>query len=91
MSIRIPCKYNYLPKALEKHHVYYTDSGHCILCVLEAHLEQALKTGMDMFEVPVPIKYVIEKGYRIVNDHVVVDAPYDEFLGLDIDGKYREY
>lgn len=87
-----PYKYKgCLPKDMEKHHVYYIDSGHSIICVLESNLEEALKTDMWMYEVPVPVKYVVEKGYRIVNNHVVVDAPYDEFLGLVVDDKYTEY
>jgi hypothetical protein len=91
-SMATPYKYKgYLPKDLEKHHVYYVDSGHSIVCVLESHLDQAQKTDMKMYEVPVPVKYVVKKGYRFVNDHVVVDAPYDEFLGLVIDEKYRDY
>jgi hypothetical protein len=87
-----PYKYKgYLPKDLEKHHIYYADSGHSIVCVLESHLEEAQKTDMEMYEVPVPVKYVIHNGYRFVNGHVVVDAPYDEFLGLVVDEKYRDY
>lgn len=91
-SMATPYKYKgYLPKDLEKHHVYYADSGHSIVCVLESHLDQAQKTDMEMYEVPVPVKYVIHNGYRFVNGHVIVDAPYDEFLGLVVDEKYRDY
>lgn len=87
-----PYKYSgYLPKDLDKYHTYFIDAGHSIICVLEADLEEAQKTGMYQYEVPVPVKYVTEKGYRIVDDHVIVDAPYDEFLGLVVDDKYTEY
>lgn len=87
-----PYKYKgFLPSELKKHHVYYIDGGHGIKCVLNNHLAEALKTDMRIYLVPVPVKYVLEKGYRIINGYVVCDAPYDKFVGLIVEEKYREY
>jgi hypothetical protein len=80
----------YLPEELKSFHYYISDSGHCIMCVLRCHLEEA-EGDMYMYEVPVPIKYVLEKGYEIVGEHVIVDAEYDEDLGLIVDDKYFEF
>lgn len=61
------------------------------MCVLETHLEEAQKAGMDDYEVPVPVKYVIEKGYRFVDGYVVVNAEYSSEIGLLVDDRYSEY
>jgi hypothetical protein len=80
-----------LPEELRPYHCYILDSGHSIMCVLETHLEEARKSSMDDYELPVPVKYVLEKGYRFVDGYVVVEAEYSEELGLMVDDKYSEY
>ncbi len=80
-----------IPCELRPYHYYVLDSGHCIMCVLECHLKDAEKTSMDDYEIPVPVKYVLEKGYKITDGYVVTEAPYDSMLGLTIDEKYSEY
>lgn len=81
-----------IPDKLEPYHYYIKDSGHCIVSVLETHLGVAQKENkMDDYEVPIPVKYVLENGYRIVDGYVVVDAPYDPILGLDVDEKYEAW
>lgn len=80
-----------LPEELKPYHVYLIDSGHKIMCVLEKHLEVAQEKGMDLYELSLPVKYVIEKGYRFVDGYVVVvDA---EFNGryLVVDERHYEY
>lgn len=79
-----------LPEELKPYHYYLLDSGHSIMCVLEIHLRDA-KGNMDDYEVPVPVKYVLEKGYRIVDQYIIVDAEYSKELGLIIDDGYDEY
>jgi len=80
--------YHGLPPELEQYHYYISDSGHCIMCVLECHLS---KSSKDDYELPVPVKYVLEKGYRFVDGYVVVEAKYGLPLGLDVDDKYTEF
>jgi len=79
-----------MPDELQPYHYYILDSGHAIMCVLQVHLKEA--TGnMDDYEVPVPVKYVLEKGYRFVDGYVVVDADYSMEIGLIVDDKYTEF
>lgn len=80
-----------VPPELQPYMYYISDSGHCIMCVLQFHLKEAKAKGMDNYEIPVPIKYVLEKGYKIVEGFVVVDARYDSDTGLEINEKYYEY
>jgi len=79
-----------IPSELIPHYYYFRDIGHSILCVLKTHLDIA-KGKMDDYEVPIPVKYVLEKGYEIQGDHVIVDAEYDSDLGVIIDESYSEY
>lgn len=80
-----------IPEELEPYRYYILDSGHCIMCVLECHLAEAKEACMDDYEIPVPIKYVLEKGYRVIDDYVIVDAPYNDIFGLEVDEKYYEF
>lgn len=77
-----------IPQDIIGHHVYILDSGHSIMCVLKEHWD---KGDPDDYEIPVPVKYVLEKGYQRISDYVIVDAPYDQFIGLDVSDEYYEY
>ncbi|MCK9324469.1 MAG: hypothetical protein M0P69_03140 [Bacteroidales bacterium] len=79
-----------LPEELKPYHAYLLDGGHAIMCVLELHLAEA-SGQMDGYEVPVPVKYVLEKGYRFVGGYVIVEADYDSEIGLTVDDKYSEF
>ncbi|MFZ3132736.1 MAG: hypothetical protein WA125_16945 [Desulfosporosinus sp.] len=80
-----------IPADIIAHHVYLLDAGHSILCVLTQHWDDATKGDPNGYEVPVPVKYVLEKGYKISGDFIVVDAPYDSDFGLDVPDEYYEY
>lgn len=77
-----------LPAELEPYHYYIADGGHAIMCVLECHLTEGC---MDDYEIPVPVKYVVGKGYRFLDGYVVVEAKYELPYGLMVDEKYSEY
>ena len=82
-----------LPKELEEFNYYYNDgnTGHVIMAIPECVLDEAKEYGdLDMFECPFPVKYVLEKGYKIYNNHVICDAKYDPVFGLNIDDKWLE-
>lgn len=82
-----------LPKELEEFNYYYGDgdTGHVIMAIPTCLLKEAEKSGdLDMYECPFPVKYVLEKGYVIHNDHVICDGEYNEDLGLIIADKYFE-
>lgn len=84
--------YKGIPKELEEFNYHYMDgdTGHVIMAIPKCLLEEAEKNGdLDMFECPIPCKYVLENGYTMHKNHVIVDIPYGTF-GIECDDKYRE-
>ncbi|MCG8541871.1 MAG: hypothetical protein MJA82_18310 [Clostridia bacterium] len=84
-------KYKELPSELEPYNYYVLDSGHCIMSVLQVHLEEAKESNMDDYEIPLPVRYVLDKGYKFVEGYVVVEAEYSSDFGVVVDEKYYEY
>lgn len=85
-------KYPGIPEELKEFNYYLVDAGHSIMAIPEALFEDAVQDGdLDMYECAVPVKYVLEKGYKMYEGHVIVETGYDKMLGVDIDGKYYEY
>ena len=85
--------YSGLPTELNEFNYYYKDgeTGHVIMAIPECLLEEAEEDGdLDEYECPIPVKYVLEKGYRIYKDHVICEVKYDMNLGLIVDEKYFE-
>ena len=85
--------YNGIPEELKEFNYYYNDgeTGHVIMAIPECVLKEAEADGdLDLFECPFPVKYVLEKGYRMYKDHVICDGKYDSFLGLRIEAKWFE-
>ena len=83
-----------LPAEISHLHYYIIDSGHSIMCVPECLLEESKASGeIDMYEAPVPVKYVLEKGWRKIpgTDCISVDVPYDDTFGVDAPDEYSEY
>lgn len=85
--------YPSLPKELEEFSYYYNDgeTGHVIMAVPECLLGEAEADGdLDMFECPFPVKYVMEKGYRIYKGHIICKGKYDLEWGLEIEDEWYE-
>lgn len=85
--------YKNLPEELVPFNYYFDDmeTGHVIMAIPKCFLDEALRDGnMDDYECPFPVKWVLEKGYEIINSHVVCDGAYDDCLGLVIDEQYYE-
>ena len=85
--------YSGIPKELAEFNYYYADgdTGHVIMAIPECLLAKAEEDGdLDMYECPFPVKYVLEKGYRIYKDHVICNGTYDMTFGLMIERKYYE-
>lgn len=82
-----------LPEELQDFNYYYNDgeTGHVIMAIPECLLEEGEKNGdLDMFECPFPVRYILEKGYRIYKNHVICDGIYDPIFGLTIDDRWYE-
>lgn len=81
-----------LPDELKPFNYYYHDeNGHVIMAIPESLLEKAMQVGdLDMFECPFPCKYVLQKGYRMVDDHVICEGDYSWEFGLMVDEEWYE-
>ena len=82
-----------LPEELEHLHCYLVDCGHNILCVPKSMLNQALDGDVFNYEVPIPVRYVLEKGWEHIpcTDAITVDFQYDDDIGAVIPFEYDEY
>lgn len=88
-------KDNYIgiPEELKEFNYFYADNdnGHVIMAIPECLLKEASEDGdLDMYECPIPVKYVLEKGYQIYDNHIICDAEYDSDFGLMVDEVYYE-
>ncbi len=84
--------YKELPEQLRKFNYYFPDCGHSIMAIPECLLDEAIADGdLDMYECPFPVKYILEKGYRMYENHVVCEGKYDPIFGLMIDEKWNEF
>ena len=84
--------YKGLPAELQEFNYYYADgeTGHVIMAIPRCLMDEAEKDGvLDMFECPIPCRYVLERGYLLYKKHVIVDAPYGMF-GAEVDEGYYE-
>lgn len=80
-----------LPDELMEYCYYLLDSGYVIMAIPKSLFDDNVRhNDLDDFECPVPMKYVLQKGYTFYNNHVIVDAPYFKF-GLEVDEEYYEY
>jgi hypothetical protein len=62
------------------------------MAIPECKLNEAIEDGdLDMFECPFPVKYVLQKGYRIYEKHVICEAEYHPAFGLIIDEEWDEF
>lgn len=94
LSQNMAKKDNYpgLPKDLQEFNYYLADAGHCIMAIPECLLKEAENNGdLDMYEVPFPVKYVLENGCHMYKNHVICNAEYDSVLGLTIPDDYDEF
>ena len=82
-----------IPQELRHLHCYLTDSGHCLLCVPESLTAEAAGQDIQLYEVPLPVKYVLSAGARPIpgTDSFSVPVPYDDFLGAVVPDGFDEF
>jgi hypothetical protein len=78
-----------IPAELKPYYVYLRDAGHCILCIPEKFRADA-KDDPDMYECPVPVKYVLSHKYSMENGYIYIDVPYHDMFGISAEG-YEEF
>jgi hypothetical protein len=91
MIRRLLSYHSELPNELINFYVWLPDCGHSILCVLSQHIDEARKGDISDYMLPVPVKYVLEKGCIVHPDCIEVKAQYILPIGLFIDGNYEEW
>ena len=89
-------EYPGLPEELKPFHYYFSHEGHVIMIIPRNYLQTALETGeMDDYEIQIPVKFVLEKGYEFVEGHynyIVGNFDYDDELqAVDVPTEYYEY
>jgi len=82
-----------IPEELKHLHCYIADGGHSILVVPKPFLSRAIEEGCDMFETPLPVKYVLTSGWERIpgTDSVCVDVEYSDELGALVPDGYEEF
>jgi len=80
-----------LPEELEEYSYYLSDSGYCLMCIPECFEEEAWPGSQDGYELALPTRYVLEKGYRIRDGYLVVDVPYSDEMGAMVPDGYDEF
>lgn len=71
-----------LPDDAMPWYVYTQDGGHSAFAIAEFHARAAFESDdPTQFLIPMPVKIVL-RGYRVRDGFLVVDAPYDNSLGL---------
>jgi len=85
--------YPELPEKLRPFYCYFViDHGHSLMAMPKIFLSKAMETGNYCdYEIPVPVKYVINKEYEVGKGYLSVDIPYDSEYGADIDEEYMEF
>ena len=82
-----------LPVPLIHLHVYVADAGHCLMAVPAVFVSDAVREGCENYEVPLPVRYVLEKGWKPIagTDAIAVSVPYDNTFGAEVPEGYEEY
>lgn len=84
--------YPALPGELKEFNYFVPDAGRCIAAIPEPELERAKRNGdLDMFEAMLPVRYVLDTGWRIEDGHVVVDVEYSSLIGAVVPPEYYEW
>lgn len=81
-----------LPDDISHLHCYVSDGGHSILAVPQPLMDEA-KGRYTLYEVPLPVKYVLEKGWQHIDDTdcIAVDVPYNNTFGAEVPDGYEEF
>ena len=82
-----------LPDGIRHLHCYVTDGGHSILAVPKPLLGEAIRSDCQMYEVPLPVKYVLRTGWTQITgtDSISVDVPYSLDFGAMVPDGYDEF
>ena len=82
------------PEDLLPYACYVPDNGYCVVVIPEQFADPTGKWAggsPEDYEVPVPTRYVLERGYRVEDGHVYCDVPYEDGIGTVVPESYCVY
>lgn len=81
-----------LPEELKELCYWIADSGYSIMAIPDAVIDEAWHAmDPERYEIPMPVKYVLEKGWKWFEGCIVVPCEYSHEIGALIDEQYNEY
>ena len=90
--IRKVDNYPGLPEELKEYCYWLADAGYSIMAIPEVFIKEHFGSmELWQYECPVPVRYVLEKGYKFFEEYVVVDVSYNDEWGLEVDEAYVDY
>lgn len=79
-----------VPKEIRFAYTYNSETGHSILAIPSCLAERSKGMETD-YLVPMPVRYVLKKGYVLRGGYLYVDVKYDPVFGADIPEEYFDY
>ncbi len=85
-----------MPEELKPFHFNFAREGHVLMVIPQNYLDEAIaEEDLDAYEIAIPVKFVLEKGYKFVDgddDHIVGFFDYDpEIERVEVPTEYYEY
>lgn len=81
-----------LPEELKELCYWVADTGYAIMAIPSDAIGKAWYTmDPEDYEIPMPVKYVLEKGWTHYENCIVVECRYSHEIGAIIPGGYNEY
>lgn len=83
--------YKGLVDDLKPFYAYLSDCGHSLMVIPKSLIGKYPDADLWELESAVPVKYVLDKEeYSIFNGHLIVDVPFSDEFGVDVD-EYMEF
>ena len=79
-----------IPKEIRFAYTYNSETGHSILAIPSCLANESKGRETD-YLIPMPLRYVLEKGYVLRDGYLYVDVKYDPVFGADIPEEYFDY
>lgn len=85
-----------MPDELKPFHAYFAREGHVLMIIPQNYLDIAIEEeDLDAYEIAIPVKFVLEKGYKFVEGHpnyIVGNFDYiEEIQKVEVPTEYYEY
>lgn len=77
-----------IPEDLKPYGVYVSDGGYCVMSIIPAFVD---RVPIEDYLIPVPVRYLMYKGYSFAHDYPVVEAEYDGETGLVIPDGFEDF